>query len=145
MPDALTAIADRLRSSPRGSDALHDLVVIPALREAIVGNLMPPGARLTETALAASLGVSRTPVREAFAQLEREGLVTVVARMGVFVREVSERDVEETYTVRAALESLAVELATARRSPLGIARLDEGLAQMSKAVAASDEVAYTAG
>jgi DNA-binding GntR family transcriptional regulator len=145
MPDALAAIADRLRSTPRGGDALHDLVVVPALREAIVGNLMPPGARLTETALAASLGVSRTPVREAFAQLEREGLVTVIPRVGVFVREVSERDVEETYTVRAALESLAVELATARRSPLGIARLDEVLAQMGKAVAASDEVDYTAG
>jgi DNA-binding GntR family transcriptional regulator len=147
--DALTTIAERLRATPRhaegGTDALRDLVVVPALREAIVGNLLAPGARLTETALAASLGVSRTPVREAFAQLEREGLVTVIARVGVFVREVSERDVEETYTVRAALESLAVELATQRRTPLGIARLDEVLAAMSKAASAADEVGYTAG
>lgn len=143
--DALALIADRLREAPRGADALHDLVVVPALREAIVGNLLAPGSRLTETALAASLGVSRTPIREAFAQLEREGLVTVIPRVGVFVREVSERDVEETYTVRAALESLAVELATQRRSPLGTARLDEVLAQMAKAVAAADEVEYTTG
>jgi len=148
MSDALALIAQRLRATPRhaegGTDALHDLVVVPALREAIVGNLLPPGERLTEVALAARLGVSRTPVREAFAQLEREGLVTVVPRVGVFVREVTARDVEETYTVRTALESLAVELATQRRTPLGTARLDEVLADMAKAVEASDEVEYTA-
>jgi DNA-binding GntR family transcriptional regulator len=82
-------------------------------------------------------------VREAFAQLEREGLVTIVPRAAVFVREVSERDVEETYTVRAALESLAVELATKRRSPMAAARLDEVLADMSAAVTREDAVAYT--
>jgi len=148
MSDALALIAQRLRATPRhaegGTDALHDLVVVPALREAIVGNLLPPGERLTEVALAARLGVSRTPVREAFAQLEREGLVTVIPRVGVFVREVTARDVEETYTVRTALESLAVELATQRRTPLGIARLDEVLADMARAVEAADEVEYTA-
>jgi DNA-binding GntR family transcriptional regulator len=147
MSDALTEIAERLRATPRhvegGTDALCDLVVVPALREAIVGNLMRPGERLTEVTLAARLKVSRTPVREAFAQLEREGLVTVVPRVGVFVREVSERDVEETYTVRAALESLAVELATRQRSAVGAAQLDEVLAQMAPAVEAADAVAYT--
>jgi DNA-binding GntR family transcriptional regulator len=148
MSDALALIAQRLRATPRhaegGTDALHDLVVVPALREAIVGNLLPPGERLTEVSLAARLGVSRTPVREAFAQLEREGLVTVIPRVGVFVREVTARDVEETYTVRIALESLAVELATARRSPLGTARLDEVLVEMANAVAAANEDEYTA-
>jgi len=147
MADALAAIAQRLRATPRhadgGTDALRDLVVVPTLREAIVGNLLPPGARLTEVSLAARLGVSRTPVREAFAQLEREGLVTVVPRVGVFVREVTARDVEETYTVRAALESLAVELATQRRTALGTARLDEVLADMAGAAEAANEVGYT--
>jgi DNA-binding GntR family transcriptional regulator len=146
--EELAEIAQRLRATPRhadgGTDGLRDLVVVPALREAIVGNLLPPGERLTEVSLAARLGVSRTPVREAFSQLEREGLVTVVPRVGVFVREVTERDVEETYTVRTALEALAVELATQRRSALGTARLDEVLADMARAVAATDEVEYTA-
>jgi DNA-binding GntR family transcriptional regulator len=147
MADALAAIAERLRAAPRhaeGADALRDLVVVPALREAIVGNLLKPGERLTENALASSLGVSRTPVREAFAQLEREGLVTMIPRVGVFVREVSERDVEEIYTVRAALESLAVELATQRRTAVGIARLDEVLHGMAVALQAGDEMQYTA-
>ncbi len=43
-------------------------------------------------------------MREAFAQLEREGLVTVLPRIGAFVRSVSVRDVDEIYTVRSALE-----------------------------------------
>ncbi|HEY0191868.1 MAG TPA: GntR family transcriptional regulator, partial [Kofleriaceae bacterium] len=102
MSDVLATIAQRLRSTPRhvegGNDALHDLVVVPALREAIIGSLLRPGERLTEVALANRLGVSRTPIREAFSQLEREGLVTVLPRVGVFVREVTARDVEETYT-----------------------------------------------
>ncbi|HEX4419633.1 MAG TPA: GntR family transcriptional regulator [Kofleriaceae bacterium] len=148
MSDALATIAQRLRSAPRhvegGNDALHDLVVVPALREAIINNLLAPGERLTEVALAARLGVSRTPVREAFSQLEREGLVTVLPRVGVFVREVTARDVEETYTVRAALEALAVELATQRRTPLGTAQLDAVLADMAAAVGAANEVEYTA-
>jgi DNA-binding GntR family transcriptional regulator len=145
MTDPLTAIADRLRASrrPAGGEALSEVVVIPALREAIVSNLLTPGERLTEVTLAARLNVSRTPVREAFAQLEREGLVTIVPRAAVFVREVTERDVEETYTVRAALESLAVELATKRRSAMAAPRLDEVLAEMGEAVAKTDAVVYT--
>lgn len=148
MDDALATIARRLRATPRraesGTDALRDLVVVPALREAIVGNLLKPGERLTEIALAERLGVSRTPLREAFAQLEREGLVTVLPRVGAFVREVTARDVEETYTVRAALEALAVQLATERRTALGTAQLDDVLADMAAAVEVADEVEYTA-
>jgi len=147
MHHELSTIAGRLRSTPRqaaAGDALHDLVVVPALREAIVSNLLRPGTRLTETGLAQTLGVSRTPVREALSQLEREGLVTVVPRLGVFVREVTERDVEETYAVRAVLESLAVRLATEHRSAVGVAQLDEVLGEMAKAVTAADEVHYTA-
>jgi DNA-binding GntR family transcriptional regulator len=83
-------------------------------------------------------------VREAFSQLEREGLVTMVPRSGAFVREVTARDVEETYTVRAALEALAVQLATQRLTPLGTAQLDDVLADMATAVTAADEVEYTA-
>jgi len=145
MTDPLTAIADRLRATrrPAGGEALSEVVVIPALREAIVSNLLAPGERLTEVTLAARLNVSRTPVREAFAQLEREGLVTIVPRAAVFVREVSERDVEETYTVCAALESLAVELATKRRSAMAALRLDEVLAEMGEAAAKNDAVIYT--
>ena len=87
-------------------------MVVPALREAIVEGVLAPGSRLSEVQVAKQLNVSRTPMREAFAQLEREGLVTVLPRVGAYVRAVTLRDVEEIYTVRAALECLAVQLAS---------------------------------
>jgi DNA-binding GntR family transcriptional regulator len=142
----LVAIATRYHATPRrdvtGPDALADLVVVPTLREAIVGNLLRPGSRLLEIQLAAKLGVSRTPVREAFAQLEREGLVTIVARVGVFVREVTVRDIDEIYTVRAALEGLAVELAAKNIDAIGRAQLDRAVDAMKTRVDASDPIRY---
>src|ERR1700731_3097305 len=82
----LQAIASRYHAQMRvdvsAADSLSDGVVVPTLREAIVEGLLPPGSRLSEVQLAKQLNVSRTPMREAFAQLEREGLVTVVAPGG---------------------------------------------------------------
>ncbi|HEY4067149.1 MAG TPA: GntR family transcriptional regulator [Burkholderiaceae bacterium] len=145
--ESLNAIAARYHAAPKrelsAPDALSDLVVVPALREAIVGNLLAPGSRLLEIQLAGQLGVSRTPVREAFAQLEREGLVTIIARVGVFVREVTVRDVDEIYTVRAALEGLAVELAARNMDDLGRARLNRAVEAMKAKVEADDPVGYT--
>src|SRR5262245_52996736 len=72
----LAQIARRQRAGVRpeddGSRPLSGIVV-PALREAIVDGHLGPGARLSEVQIGAEFGVSRTPVREAFAQLEREG------------------------------------------------------------------------
>jgi DNA-binding GntR family transcriptional regulator len=145
--DSLVAIAARYHAAPKlelsGPDALSDLVVVPTLREAIVGNLLSPGSRLLEIQLAKQLGVSRTPVREAFAQLEREGLVTIIARVGVFVREITVRDVDEIYTVRAALEGLAVELAAKSMDDLGRARLNRAVDAMKQKVDSDDPVGYT--
>jgi DNA-binding GntR family transcriptional regulator len=143
----LVAIASRYHATSRadagGADALSDMVVVPTLREAIVDNVLAPGSRLREVQLAAQLGVSRTPLREAFAQLEREGLVTVLPRAGVFVREVTLRDVDEIYRVRAALEGMAVELAARNLTPLGRARLDAAVDAMREQVEANDPAAYT--
>jgi DNA-binding GntR family transcriptional regulator len=144
--EQLVAIATRYHATPRrevsAPDALSDAVVVPTLREAIVGNLLAPGSRLLEIQLAKQLGVSRTPVREAFAQLEREGLVTIVPRVGVFVREVTVRDVDEIYTVRAALEGVAVALAAQNINDIGRARLNQAVDTMRLKVDAADPIAY---
>src|ERR1700722_20690791 len=86
-PDqALDAIGrkyhSRMRTVDAPSDSLSDGVVVPALREAIVEGVLAPGSRLSEVQVAKQLNVSRTPMREAFAQLEREGLVMIVPRVG---------------------------------------------------------------
>ncbi|WP_186236752.1 GntR family transcriptional regulator [Burkholderia gladioli] len=132
----------RLRMIEASGDSLSEGLVVPALREAIVEGVLVPGSRLSEVQVARQLDVSRTPMREAFAQLEREGLVTIVPRVGAYVRNVTPRDVEEIYTVRAALECLAVQLAAERITALGGAQLDEVIAAMRASVEADDAGAY---
>ena len=143
---ALDAIGRKYHSKMRmvdaSSDSLSDGVVVPALREAIVEGVLAPGSRLSEVQVAKQLNVSRTPMREAFAQLEREGLVTVVARVGAFVRSVTLRDVAEIYTVRTALECLAVQLCAQNITTLGRAQLEDVISEMRANVAADDPAAY---
>jgi DNA-binding GntR family transcriptional regulator len=79
--------------------------------------------RLDERQLSLSLGVSRTPIREAIARLEQEGLVRTMPRKGVFVVRKSKAEIIEMITVWAALESMAARLATQRASSDEIAKL----------------------
>src|SRR5882672_655447 len=79
--------------------------------------------RLDERQLASDLGVSRTPVREALAQLEREGFVRSVPRRGVYVVRKNKREVIEMITAWAALESMAARLITANATDDEIAGL----------------------
>ncbi|HSI41293.1 MAG TPA: GntR family transcriptional regulator [Xanthobacteraceae bacterium] len=79
--------------------------------------------RLDERQLAQSLGVSRTPVREAMAQLEREGFVHSVPRRGIYVVRKTKREVIEMIQVWAALESLAARLITMHAGDAQIATL----------------------
>ena len=79
--------------------------------------------RLDERRLAQDLGISRTPVREAMAQLEREGFVRSIPRRGVYVVRKTKREVIEMITAWAALESMAARLITRHASDQDIARL----------------------
>jgi DNA-binding GntR family transcriptional regulator len=79
--------------------------------------------RLDERALAHDFGISRTPVREAMAQLEREGFVRSVPRRGIYVVRKTKREVIELITAWAALESMAARLITENASDTEIASL----------------------
>lgn len=85
--------------------------IIASIREAIIEGRIKAGERLTEPDVAKTLGVSRTPLREAFLQLESEGFVKVTPRRGAVVSELSEKDAEETYIIKSVLEGLAARLA----------------------------------
>jgi DNA-binding GntR family transcriptional regulator len=85
------------------------------LGEDIIFNRLQPETRLTEEQVAATYGVSRSPVREAVRLLERDGLVRRSARRGFWVAPVSLTDFDEIYTCRIALEAIAAEAAA--RSP----------------------------
>ena len=95
-----------------------------------------PGQQLKEEEIAARLDISRPPVREAFKMLEAEGLVIRRPRRGVFVTEMTEKDVWEAYTLKAALYDMAMELAMASISEYQIRELEAVVRQMELCVAA---------
>lgn len=86
------------------------------IRDSILKGKLKPGERLMEVDVANSLGISRTPLREAFLQLESEGFVKVIPRKGAIVAETSPEDAEETYQIKGALEGLAAKLAAEKIS-----------------------------
>ena len=85
--------------------------VYNSLSEAIVEGKLPPGERLRETQMAEALGVSRTPVREAFVRLKQQRLLSSDASGAYYVAEWDRQTLWEIATLRAALESLAFSLA----------------------------------
>jgi DNA-binding GntR family transcriptional regulator len=109
MDDLPTSIAS-LPLTPAVKRSLADDVV-ERLRDAIFHGNFKPGEPLREEQLAAMLDVSRGPVREALVQLEREGLVLVRRHRGATVARLSRGDLEEVYSLRLALERLAMQRA----------------------------------
>ena len=93
------------------------------LRDMIIDGRLTPGERLNEVALAAALGISRGPLREAIQRLASEGLLRVVSHRGAFVRTFEKAEVEELYDVRAALEMYVTRLVCERASDADIAEL----------------------
>ena len=85
--------------------------VYRVLRAAILDGTVPPGGQLRERDIAADLGVSRSPLREALSRLEEEGLIVKIPFRGAFVMEVSAQDVAEIASVRLLVEPYAGELA----------------------------------
>ncbi len=88
-----------------------------SLRRAILRGTLPGGARLVQADLAAHLGVSITPVREALRDLATEGLVRIDPHRGAVVSEVSLEEVREIYRLRGVLEPMAAGLAAPRIPP----------------------------
>lgn len=98
-------------------------VVFNTLREAILKGELKPGERLMELQLAAKLGVSRTPIREAIRMLEQEGLAVTVPRKGAEVAKMTEKDMEDVLQIREALDELAASRACERISEDELAEL----------------------
>jgi DNA-binding transcriptional regulator YhcF (GntR family) len=84
-----------------------------ALIKAILDRTLRGGDRLVETELQKHFGVSRSPLREAFRDLEKRGLVEIRARRGTFVKKITRKDINEHYPVLAVLEGLAARQAHA--------------------------------
>ncbi len=91
------------------TDEIADII-----RDRILKGEYKIGEKIKETQIASELKVSRTPIREAFKQLENEGLIDYIPNRGCFAKGFTKQDIEDIYAVRKALEILCVEWAVSR-------------------------------
>lgn len=108
------------------------------LHNRILRGDLPPGARLSETEIAAQVGVSRQPVREAFIRLTMIGLAEVRPQRGTFIGRISVRAVLSARLIREAVESDLIRLVSDKISQTLLAQLEEQLQAQRAASAAQD-------
>lgn len=99
--------------------------IVDIIRERILKGEYKIGEKIKENQIASELRVSRTPIREAFKQLENEGLIDYIPNRGCFAKGFTRRDIEDLYAVRKSLEILAVEWAVDRITQEQIDKLQE--------------------
>lgn len=130
-------MVSRFAFEPVQPQSLAEQVAI-RLRRAILSGELPSGSPLVEMQLANQFGTSRGPVREAIAELHREGLVTVLPRKGTCVSQLDGEELSEVYSLRCALEGLAVRLLVAQGNPENLQELRELVDQMRRAARDGD-------
>mgnify|MGYP001148819535 FL=1 len=113
-------------------------VVFNTLREAILKGDLKPGERLMELQLAAKLGVSRTPIREAIRMLEQEGLAVTIPRKGAEVARMTEKDMEDVLQIRDALDELAASIACEQISEEELAELRHTMHEFEESTKTGD-------
>ena len=101
---------------------LHDTVV-EHLREFIVEGVLAPGTKLNERELCETLGISRTPLREALKVLAAEGLIDISQNRGATVSKMTDAEIWETFEVMSGLEAFSGELACQRITPTELAQI----------------------
>lgn len=116
--------------------------IIEILRERIVNQELPPGAKLNEVALTQEFNVSRPRIREAFGVLEDRKLIERIPNRGAVVARLEPNDVMALFEVREVLEALAVRLATEKADPASWADLIERFGQPADEALARGELDY---
>ncbi len=123
-----------------GASITRQEEVLDAVRTAILTCAIEPGTRIVQEELAARLGVSRIPLREAFRTLHAEGLITLEPNRGAICRPLEAKDLADLYDVRLTLETLAVRTAASRFVNLEAAT---NISRIAAAAAASRRDLFT--
>jgi DNA-binding GntR family transcriptional regulator len=113
--------------------------IVSSLRETIIKGELTPGQKLTEPELAENLGISRTPIREAFRQLESEGFLTVMPRRGAVVSKITRKEINDFYELKSLLEGYAARIAAGKINARGIQKLRKINDQLSE-IAEKDDI-----
>jgi len=116
--------------------------VAERLRQRIYSHDLAPGTWVDEQALADDYGISRTPLREALKVLASEGLVTLKPRRGCYVNEISERDLDEIFTVMALLEGQCAHITARKATDADLERLRKIHEKLEKAAGGGDIDGY---
>ena len=116
--------------------------LVTEIRRRIIDGKILPGVNISELALAEEFGVSRTPVREAFKQLQTEGLIEIRPRVGTFVTAPSRREVTELFEMKELLEGAAARLLAQRGRVPEVDQMEENLREADAAVARNDRARY---
>jgi DNA-binding GntR family transcriptional regulator len=103
------------------------------LRTAIIRDQLQPGEKLVEMEIAAQMGTSQGPVREALQRLEHDGLVERQARSATFVTNVSPDEMHELFSIRSMIEGFAIQRAAQKITPVQCSELEELIQQMAEA------------
>lgn len=138
-----TDAGPRASLAPIASSSLAEQVM-QYLRQQIYEGALAPGRRLDENDLAATLGVSRTPVREALRQLAAQGLVEIRARRGCFVTELTLQDQKDIFPIMARLEGWVAHEVALHATKEDLHRLGEIHAELERHAAAANVDRYWA-
>ncbi|MBL3586635.1 GntR family transcriptional regulator [Rhodovulum sulfidophilum] len=130
MGDKWEAMSEEVAAWPRGQ---RSILVTQFIRDLIVSGEIPPGERINERVLTERLGISRTPLREAFKILDGEGLVSIRPNAGATVVRLSPEDVEDSLEILIGLESIGAERAVEHATPEMIEEIAELDARMGEA------------
>lgn len=130
-----------MTANPIAPRALYQEVA-ERLRQRIYAHELSPGAWVDEQSLAEQYGISRTPLREALKVLATEGLVTLKPRRGCYVNEVSERDLDEIFSVMSLLEGQCARLTAEKARPPDVAALKRIHARLEEAAGIDDIPAF---
>lgn len=112
--------------------------ILEHIRDAIISGALKAGSRVSEPELAERYGISRTPIREAFRQLESEGYLTVIPRRGAVVSEFSQKDVEDFYAIKSILEGYAARQACSRLTGKELDKLQANNSRLIELAALND-------
>jgi DNA-binding GntR family transcriptional regulator len=116
--------------------------ILNLIEKAILTGSIKPGERLIETELAKSLGISKSPVREALKRLEGEGIVQLLPRKGYFVRDINRKSIEDFFDVMFILEPASALLSLKNKSETVCREIDEILSDMERCLRKREHESY---
>jgi DNA-binding GntR family transcriptional regulator len=140
----VTNVLEPIEDEPGGRIEQPSLVDLAAekIRELLLAGTLKPGERVREAWLSARLGISRPPLREAIRVLVHQGLLERIPRRGVRVVALTDKDIQDIYSLRSVLDRYALELGVPVEDPAMLEPLREAVSEMRSAVTSGEHGPY---